>query len=91
MRSRTWYATSSALVPSRAGRGASTRAHFCNWRPMLSDQRFPLLKRQLRIRYGIDHGWELGLRGPPDIKTEAKDRTFPGRLMNTGSAVGVLK
>jgi hypothetical protein len=56
---------------------------------MLSDQRFALLKPLLRIRYGIDNGWEPGMWRPEDVKTTAEDRTFTGKLRNLGHAVGV--
>ena len=53
---------------------------FRNWRPQLSDQRYPLLKPELRLPYAVREGWLPGLwtpagredfAGRPDIR-----RTF---------------
>ena len=63
---------------------------FRNWRPRLSDQRYPMLLTELRLPYAIREGWEPGLWTPADVKTLPVDRTFGGRLVNTGSAAGVI-
>jgi hypothetical protein len=63
---------------------------FKNWRALITDERFDLLKPPLRIRYAIDKGFEVGLWRPEDIKTKPEDHTFAAKLRNLGWAVGVV-
>jgi hypothetical protein len=63
---------------------------FRNWRPQLSDQRYGLLKMELRLPYALREGWLPGLWTPSDIRTLAVDRTFGVHLANRGAAVGIL-
>jgi hypothetical protein len=61
-----------------------------NWRAALHDETYPKLRHPLRLRYAIEKNFQPGLWRPDDIKTLPADRTFGGRLRNTGSAVGIL-
>jgi hypothetical protein len=55
---------------------------------MLDDQMtFGRLKPKLRLRYSIDRGWRPGV-WRPRYQDQREDRTFMGRLRNTGLAVG---
>ncbi|MFZ1114233.1 MAG: hypothetical protein WAN44_00190 [Propionibacteriaceae bacterium] len=63
---------------------------FRNWRPQLSDQRYGLLKMELRLPYAAREGWLPGLWTPSDIRTLPVDQTFGGRLINRGAAAGVM-
>jgi hypothetical protein len=59
-----------------------------NWRPVLDDLQLPRLKAPLKLPYALSKGYEPGCWKPADIATKPEDRTFFGRLRNTGSAVG---
>lgn len=58
-----------------------------NWRPVLSDHTWPLVRKELKLPYAIQHGFEPGLWEPSEIDVKLEDRTFGARLRNLGSAV----
>jgi hypothetical protein len=60
-----------------------------DWRQEQGDTTFANMRSQLRIRYAAENGWGPGLWRPSDISTTAADRSFAGRLQNTGRAAGV--
>jgi hypothetical protein len=74
-------------LPDGAPRSALT---YRNWRPALGDLQLPRLKAPLKLPYALSKGYEPGCWKPADIATRAEDRTFFGRLRNTGSAAGVI-
>ena len=60
------------------------------WRSSMDDITFGRLKRPLKLRYAIEHGWGPGLWRPSDVEEpRPADRSFSGRLRNLGVAVGI--
>jgi hypothetical protein len=79
---------------------------FRNWRAVLADDRFNLLKLELRLPYAVERGFEPGLWRPGDIKTTAEETvrspgscatsarrsaSWPDTVEASGSAVPVLE
>jgi hypothetical protein len=58
-----------------------------NWRPILDDQTWPQVRKELKLPYAIQHRFEPGLWEPSEIDVTAQDKSFGARLRNLGSAV----
>ena len=54
----------------------------CDGRP-----EWPQVRKELRLSYAVQHGFDPGLWEPSEIVAKPEDKTFGSRLRNLGSAL----